>query len=439
MDQQFESELPAAICNSARRGHAAIVQMLINVSADYCRSFYRNAIYIWTSALWGAAEGGHTELARHLLAANKEDFSKEILLQAAERAAKQGHTAIIKMLVDSYPRLAAQLRDEAFRYAAQEGHMELAEYCVTGGQELSQASLLNAARTARKRGHTVIVKMLTSSYPRLAAEFAKEDLSKAVREGRTELVRHCLDFLDKEMIEKSFTLQAAVFEAACEGHAAIIQMLIDSRPDLLTQLAGAALRGAASGSHTELVRRLLDGGEISEPDLKMAVMDSAKRGNAEIVDLLIRSRPDLLAQLAVAAVRGAAGGGPIELVENYLHLVGKEIFKEDLVTAIENLAKRGADRVIERLINSCPNLSAPLRGAVLIGALEGGHMELVRSCLNLAAKEILAEDWERAIRRSVRARHDQATEMLMNAAASCSVELLRRLHVIEADVKENEL
>jgi len=77
----------------------------------------------------------------------------------------------------------------------------------------------------------------------------------------------------------------AVLVAAKGGHAEIVRMLLASGP-ITDDHRGAAVRVAAKGGHAAIVRILLESGKITDADRDRAVWQAAKGGHAEIVAML---------------------------------------------------------------------------------------------------------------------------------------------------------
>jgi hypothetical protein len=274
----------------------------------------------------------------------------------------------------------ADFPDSAIAVAAFAGHTELVRQYLAS-RDFSEQDLeflkdaTEAAFASAAQGHTEIVEMLTHSNfspAFLLTQLRTNALWGAAIGGQANLVRHLVD--SGKVSEQD--LKSMTYWSAAEGHSAPVNLLIGSCFRLSDQLRGLAFDRAVFAGQTELVRDLLAGGEISKRSLETAVWDSANRGNTEIVDLLIRSRPALSAQLRGEALEAAAKAGQTELVRFLLD--HGPIQHEDRVRALEAAIARGYPTIVEILRarwGGCAGLcnrlwsSGPQIAAVVVGAL----------------------------------------------------------------------
>ncbi|EXJ68497.1 uncharacterized protein A1O5_08290 [Cladophialophora psammophila CBS 110553] len=151
---------------------------------------------------------------------------------------------------------------------------------------------------AAQQGHTRIVKLLIDGYQAdvntASTDSKRTPLHQASQNGHTEIVRILLDkgalpdLRDSEGVSPLWT-------AAQKGSVETVNLLV-SRPNveidaMPTDIKRTALHQAAQGGHTEIVRVLLEHGANVDPkDLRgiTPLWSAAQRGSEEIVTMLLQ-------------------------------------------------------------------------------------------------------------------------------------------------------
>jgi ankyrin repeat protein len=234
-------------------------------------------------------------------------------------------------------------------------------------------------------GHTKIVEAVGGFPSEFSVELQGVAVEAAAKAGRAEVVgRFVVKHFDDEGIPILYLvrIECTTAKSAREGHTEIVKILIGACPALSQRLREIAFAEAVSAGQTALVRNLLDGGEISEESLEIAVRLGAEQGNTELVHLLIHSRPGLSDQLRGRAFEAAVVAGETALARNLLD--GGEISEVSLDTllgAVGYWAGRGHTELVHLLIHSRPALSAQLRGRAFEAAVVAGETALVRNLL----------------------------------------------------------
>lgn len=177
-------------------------------------------------------------------------------------ASKNGHASIVSALLDAGAKPTYD-NHSSFWEAAQNGHPQVMSIFLRLG--VPPAHQAAALRLAALEGHAEAIALL---------------LTTPVSEMPSILSGSC---------------QEALFEAAANGHGAIMELLLNAGVDLYRQ-GDRALIAAAENGHTEAVEVLLSRGR--ERDLvfrcrDMALVKAALCGHDEIVALLLEDGADV--------------------------------------------------------------------------------------------------------------------------------------------------
>ena len=233
---------------AAENGHAEIVKGLLAIPGIDV-----NHSDTWTP-LAHAADNGHAEVARLLLAAPGIDVNMWMPL---EKAAAEGHLEIVKLLLNA-PGIDVNMGSEVFgsmerdrfhtplKYAAIGGHTEMVKLLLAApGIDVNLGSTLAAAA---RHGHSEIVRLLLGA-PGIDVN-RDEPLALAAGNGHVEVVRL---LLGAPGIDVNRDEPLAL--AAGNGHVEVVKLLL-AAPSIDVN-EGGALAEAVEADQKEVVKILL--------------------------------------------------------------------------------------------------------------------------------------------------------------------------------------
>lgn len=233
------------LARAAENGHAEIVKLLLAMSGiDVNRSDK------WTPLVL-AAINGHAEVVKLLLAAPGIDVNEwKPLLRASE----EGHAEVVKLLLAA-PEIDVNTEVEVFgsgrgrihtplKYATINGHAEIVKLLVEapGIDVNAEVPLALAAED----GHTEIVKLLLAA-PGIDVNKG-EPLAQAAENGHAEVVKLLLAAPGIKLHDN-----AALCYAAEHGHVEIVKLLL-AAPGI--EVTRGVLEVATENGHTEIVKLL---------------------------------------------------------------------------------------------------------------------------------------------------------------------------------------
>ena len=270
-------------------GHSKLIFRAINSEQDeeYTDRYVR-------SAAFGAAAGGHTELAELLV---KKGASK---LNVLEGAALGKQMTVIETTLDQLknePNYNSKRHKKAASYilrgAAEGGHMDLVEKMLEegaeptkgfegaaeGGQlEIAQLLLRKGAymhdsiKLAAKGGHIELVKLILDNSKNFELDVS-DGLHSAAEGGHMDIIKLLLD--------KGGNPNDALESTARNGHIDILKLLLNEGAN-----PAGALRQAAYGGHIEIVQMMLERG--SDPNKEYALHAATSGNHSKIVKLLLK-------------------------------------------------------------------------------------------------------------------------------------------------------
>lgn len=174
------------------------------------------------------------------------------------------------------------------------------------------------------------------------------------------LLDYKLDLLDSFQINR---LSALEYAAGC-GFAATVKVLLEKKPDLITQKSRSftALMYAAENSHTKAVQELLDkGAKVEQTDYygdTTALSLAASAGHIDVFKILLKqleNKPEIIKQAdkdGMTALLFAAQNGCLEIVKELLTKMPELIDQKDArgMTALMLAAEKDKDSVVKELL-----------------------------------------------------------------------------------------
>ena len=221
------------LLQGARQGDLALVKKALNNGADPQAALDREK----NSALMVAAASGHIHLVRFFLSRITGGGSNAFGYTPLMKAAENGHTEVVRLLLASgkvYPNAVTRLDDRtALSFAAEKGHVEIVRLLIpktgiiNGGASFGYTALMWAS----SNGHAEVVRLLIAARAWVGLQ--------TFRHGIT-----------------------ALMLAAENGHTAVVRLLLTARADVNTKRKDGktALQLALQKGHTEIIKLLKQAG-----------------------------------------------------------------------------------------------------------------------------------------------------------------------------------
>ena len=321
--------------------------------------------------LGDAAEAGGLRDTLFLLAIRVEvDFEHTTTTRTAlERAAANGHLAVVTALLDAG---ATQL-GKALVAASAGGHTPVAALLLARGADIEyEGDRVSALWAAATNGHVEVLRFLLDS--------GADDLDAALYEavGSGQFITATL-LLDRGA-DISYWDGACLGCAASAGDVAMVIFLLQRGADIDAEGEyGSSLDQAAAKGHLDVATALLDGGAAG---ISSALVYAAAAGRMAMVTLLLGRGAD------VNFVPGEEADGP----ETALQLAAKNDHLEvvlvlldagatSLGAALADAASAGKIRIVQLLLER----GAEINASFLVQAASKGHLAIVQLLLERGA------------------------------------------------------
>ena len=214
-------------------------------------------------AIRNAAENGHLEIVRLLLADERVDPSDNHNF-AIQWAAENGHLEVVKLLLTDMRTDPSANHNDAIRIAAWNGHLDVVKVLLTDDRVDPSDKNNEAIRMAAWFGYLEIVNLLLSD--------SRVDPSDE----------------DNDPIRNYAIRNAAIRKAAKNGHLDVVKVLLtDNRVDP-SDNHNEAIRKAAKNGHLDVVKLLLKDPRVDPSDKdNYAIRKATKYGHHDVVKLLL--------------------------------------------------------------------------------------------------------------------------------------------------------
>ncbi|KAL6406253.1 Ankyrin repeat domain-containing protein 50 [Ilyonectria robusta] len=322
---------------AARSGHEAFVKLLLDNGADVEAKDDRYG----QTPLWRAAENGHEAIVKLLLEKGADVEAKDKYYGGTPlwRAAENGDEAFVKLLLEK----GADVEAKDDRYgqtplwrAAESGHEAVVKLLLEKGADVDSGKGHHGGTPLWRvagSGHEAVVKLLLDKGANVEAKdsnFGQTPLSGAADNGHEAVVKQLLDkgindestdtygrtllwlagvpvvgqlFLDKganvESKDSEYG-QTPLWQAARNGHEAIVKLLLDKGADVEAKdddHGQTPLWWAAENGHEAIVKLLLEKGADVEAKDKYyggtPLWRAAENGHEAVVRLLVEKAPRL--------------------------------------------------------------------------------------------------------------------------------------------------
>jgi len=317
-------------------------------------------------------------------------------------------------------------------------------------------------RDAVKCGNLQVIDFLLRSHIKLDEGI----IAVAARSGRIEVVDILLNA--KADVNSKTAGWSALKWAGHRGNLELVKLLLGAKADSSVEI-GNALVIASKKGHIEVVD-ILAPLECSKRSTKIAMMEAAKRGQAKVIETLLKAKPrtdtknDLGKIMSAAGKRGhlavvkllvakkanvgddlarplieAINRGHVDVVD-YLITANANLELKDKYgrTILVNAVKIGADiQVIDLLIEASAELNLSGRNTPLNSAVHLGDIELVKRLL--LAKAALENEDVQPLHRAAFKGHFEMVEFLLNSKVSLDVRDKKKRTALMWAVKSGRL
>lgn len=422
-EERFDpsSAAKSSIATAAREGNTNAVARLLQAGADFTAhdgwwcSYYGlphtplpGPRINGDSALKAAVDGGHLEVLRQLLDAEKDitsvpGFYSDVALKTAVETDNHQEVLRLQEAAKTLKR-ATENKQSALFAATVVGNLEMMRSLISAGAEVenslftgNECSLL---ATASGGGHLDIVEFLLRTVENGGRG---EAICAAAGAGH----RDIFETLVQDMVEvDSTTLDDALGSAVFNGHRSIIRRLLDlgassdARFYYLNEWTDLEL--AALRDDVDLAKTLLSAGADvnacteAEGTGTSALQVAAEHGSVALVQLLLGAGADVNAPPSglggCTALQSACKGGRDETVR-FLLLAGATITEKDSTirraagfkSGLEYAAMGGHETVVETLLQHIESLDESLTNTIrleaLIEAIQANHMTIAKRLL----------------------------------------------------------
>ncbi|KAJ7829332.1 ankyrin repeat-containing domain protein [Mycena leptocephala] len=302
--------LRAALEATSTGGYIDITRMVLDKIAEL------DVVSDYSGALEAAASNGHTTIVGLLLERGAEiNDSPRKTSTALEAASSEGHVDLAKMLLDKAADLDAVCRifSGALEAASTRGHIDIARIVLDKAADLDAVSNYSGAlRAAAIYGDVAIVSLLLergAEVDNRPWETVSSSLENAVERGHADIVRLLLGRqakFDDQLLRVAVT----------GGFVDIVDSLLKAGadPNEADGYLQDSLETAVNAGNKYIVQMLLDHGAMPRPwrRFKDPLVVAARKGNLDIVQLLLQRRADLYETTSVSfnrVVRAAGSGG----------------------------------------------------------------------------------------------------------------------------------
>ncbi|KAL6909249.1 putative ankyrin repeat protein [Trichoderma evansii] len=388
-----------ALHMAARRGHAELVQLLVDKGARVnAVSKVPTSSVSGATALHWAAQNGHEKVLEILLKNGAEiDLQTLHGETALHWAAENGHVGAITLLLNKGANL--ETKSEAGKtplltaaWAGEEAAMKILierDAALFPDTDYSRDSLLHIA-AAWEKGFNV-------NYRNKWGESALWSAAGIYSQRQDDVVR---------LLLKKGRQHTALHHSAMEGFHTVVRLLLESGAEINTQT------------------------EFGDTALHLAAREGHKAGGHKaLLDMLLEKEADITAETEAGdtALKLAAWGGHEAIVRHLLDRLDGEIdFETWLATSqVKNVAAAGDEEAMQLLLDKGANITGEGEGTCKETALHvaagKGHVALTRMLLKNGANINAIDSFEKTpICRAVRDGHIEIVRLLIEHKANLS-------------------
>ncbi|KAL8853671.1 MAG: hypothetical protein Q9221_001482 [Calogaya cf. arnoldii] len=334
-----------------------------------------------------AVAQGHTEVVK-ILVEHYEVSDETKLSQYLYIASSKGHAQIVGFLLDRGINVDAVggKQGTALQIAALEGHKGIVQLLVSkhASTKVVSARFGTPLSAAAEKGHERTFQMLLSAgasingeggwyaYPLISATVGQNDTIIQILLNKGANVnlsggRHVCALMAAAALGKLALNDKgadALHSASCAGHLDVVCLLLENGADVNAKGGKNrnALNAASSGGFTEIVDVLLDAGAdptAFDPNYGNAIQAAARAGHEEIIRKLADRGCEFDAPGGTrgTALAGAASAGQARVVEVLFELGVPNGDTKDASDVLVAATSRDHDNVVEVLVSFGSNLN----------------------------------------------------------------------------------
>ncbi|HYD19282.1 MAG TPA: ankyrin repeat domain-containing protein [Patescibacteria group bacterium] len=269
-------QLNADMVSALEQGDSWRFRMLMQVPAQWSRN---------DEILRMAVKHGRLDMLLELVKNDPEWTDKANMHRLGEIAAENGHTGVVRHLVEECGLDVHYYSEEMLRVAVKKGHADVVRFLLS--KEADPTVWTNEPiRDAAENGHLEIVRLLLDAGADINAHnYHGSVLCLAVSSANKELVEFLLD-RGADISAEGFS---AFVRAGAEGRLDMLQLFLDRKVDANAK-NGEAFISAIINHHTDAAELLLAQGADVNAQGGKALRHAAGQGMTEEAEFLLRHR-----------------------------------------------------------------------------------------------------------------------------------------------------
>lgn len=211
--------------------------------------------------------------------------------------ARFGHIYFIKSVLD-IAQISQECIGAAVKSAAAVGRLDIIELLLENGAGISDYQRGQSVIEALTNGHRKIVSLLLSNRPAICLEHREQIVKIAASKGFiSQKTAESYQIVVKEILEagdiSNFAIEAALEGAASSGHTELLQIFLRKGRISTDRFGQAVCTAAASGHLQALVLLLSQVQKISTRHMFLALTLAIKKKHLPIIQKLLAAEPEL--------------------------------------------------------------------------------------------------------------------------------------------------
>ena len=169
--------------------------------------------------------------------------------------------------------------------------------------------LIEEAQMQDENGWTALMWAAYNGHLEVVAELAKYELHIKNTKGETALMKatqksqtECAKALLEESKEQNIDGLTGLMMASISGNTEMVEILKGTETHIVSNAKQTALINAAANNNLEAVKLLLEEAKMQDEDGWTALMWAARRGHAQVVELLVQHEARVANQLGETAL-----------------------------------------------------------------------------------------------------------------------------------------
>lgn len=383
--------------------------------------------------LYFAASFGLPETLKELLEDNEEtDISSwtETEGDPVREAVAQGHTQVVKLLLDHYA-ISDEVKLLQYLYiASSKGHGDIVRFLLDKGVGVDAVGGKQgtALQVAALEGHKDIIQLLLARHASTKVVSARfgTPLSAAAEKGHERSFQMLLN-AGASINGKGGWYAYPLISAIVGQNDTIVQILLNKGANV--NLTGGrhvcALMAASALGKLPLVKKLIDlGAKVNDENDKGAdaLHSACCAGHLDVVALLLENGADVNAKGGKHrnALNAASSEGFAQIVDVLLDAgADPTAFDPNYGNALQAAARAGHEEIVRKLSGcGCDvNASGGTRGTALVGASSAGQARVVELLFELGNYKGYNQDTADALVAATAKDHEDVVELLVSQGA----------------------